>query len=162
MNYKIYDNLLTKEENKTIYDMVTDWNFNWHLKMNLNDYQTDNDKSVYFTHSFYYEGQGASKNFPTMKPLLDKIGHSYLIRMVGNLYTNTPKIVKHAKHTDFDVQHTVCLYYINTNNGKTILNDEVEIDSIANRLLVFDGDIPHCSTTCTDEKVRLNVNVNVR
>ena len=51
---------------------------------------------------------------------------------------------------------------LNTNNGKTILNDEVEIDSIANRLLVFDGDIPHCSTTCTDEKVRLNVNVNVR
>lgn len=58
--------------------------------------------------------------------------------------------------------HTTCLYYINTNNGKTILNDEIEVDSVANRLLVFDGLTPHCSTTCSDEKVRMNVNLNVR
>ena len=37
--------------------MFVDWNFQWHLKLNLNDCQSDDDKSVYFTHSFYYEGK---------------------------------------------------------------------------------------------------------
>ena len=162
MKYEIYDNFLSKEYHQTIYDMFVDWHFSWHLKLNLNNNQIDNDKSVYFTHSFYYEGQGASKNFEKMKPLLNRIKHNYLIRMVGNLYTSTNDIIKHANHVDFDVPHTTCLYYINNNNGKTILNDKVEVESVANRLLVFDGLIPHCSTTCSNEKVRMNVNVNVR
>ena len=54
MKYDIYDNFLSKEDHKTIYDMFVDWNFQ-HLKLNLNDCQSNDDKSVYFTHSFYYE-----------------------------------------------------------------------------------------------------------
>ena len=161
MKYDIYDNFLSKEDHKTIYDMFVDWNFQWHLKLNLNDCQSNDDKSVYFTHSFYYEGQGASENFEKMKPLLNRIKHNYLYRMVGNLYTHTKDIIRHANHIDFNEPHTTCLYYINTNNGKTILNDDVLVDSVANRLLVFDGLTPHCSTTCSYEKVRMNVNVNV-
>ena len=61
MKYDIYDNFLSKEDHKTIYDMfVIEFS---HLKLNLNDCQSDDDKSVYFTHSFYYNFQGASENF---------------------------------------------------------------------------------------------------
>ena len=53
MKHEIYDNFLSKEDYKIIYDMFIDWNFSWHLKLITNECQPDDDKSVYFTHSFY-------------------------------------------------------------------------------------------------------------
>jgi len=44
--------------------------------------------------------------------------------------------------------------------GLTVLEDTIEIKSIENRLLLFDASVPHHSTTCTDDKCRVNVNFN--
>ena len=41
-----------------------------------------------------------------------------------------------------------------------LLKVHLEINSIENRLLLFDGSKPHCSTTCSDDKCRVNVNFN--
>ena len=42
----------------------------------------------------------------------------------------------------------------------TVLEDGTECESVANRLLLFDATKPHHSTTCTDQKRRVNINVN--
>ena len=52
------------------------------------------------------------------------------------------------------------IFYVNTNDGLTVLDNEVEIDSVSNRLLVFDGSTMHHSTTCTNQKRRVNINFN--
>ena len=36
----------------------------------------------------------------------------------------------------------------------------MKVDSVANRLITFDGSMEHASTDCTDEKTRVNINFN--
>ena len=48
---------------------------------------------------------------------------------------------------------------MNSNNGYTSINKD-KIESIENRILLFDPSVEHNSVTCTDEKVRLNINFN--
>ena len=38
--------------------------------------------------------------------------------------------------------------------------DGTKIESVANRVLLFDSSRPHSSTRCTDQKVRVNINLN--
>ena len=43
---------------------------------------------------------------------------------------------------------------------RTILNDDIMIESVENRVLLFDPSLPHSSTTCTNAKARFNININ--
>lgn len=52
------------------------------------------------------------------------------------------------------------IFYLNTNDGFTILNGETKINSVENRILLFDPSELHSSTTCTNDKCRVNVNFN--
>jgi len=52
------------------------------------------------------------------------------------------------------------LFYLNTNDGLTVLEDGTEIKSIENRILLHDASKPHHSTTCTDADRRVNINFN--
>jgi len=81
------------------------------------------------------------------------------MRIKGNLYPSTETIVHHMDHIDYEFPHRGAIFYINTNNGLTVI-DGKEVESIENRLLLFDPAIPHHSTTCTNDKCRVNVNFN--
>ncbi len=55
------------------------------------------------------------------------------------------------------------IFYINTNNGKTLIkeNNKIkEISSLENRVVIFDGRLKHAGTTCTDAKNRIVINLN--
>jgi hypothetical protein len=72
---------------------------------------------------------------------------------------------------------TAC-FYINTNNGSTEFRKEysdyetlayglppdpdhgAKIESVANRMIIFDSNLEHGGHACTDEKVRVLVNFN--
>ena len=83
-----------------------------------------------------------------------------LIRIKANLYPKTDKIIEHDFHADFDFSHKSGLYSLNTNNGFTIMEDEEKIESVANRMIIFDASKLHKSTTCTDENFRANIVFN--
>ena len=88
-----------------------------------------------------------------------------LIRAKINFNPRSDKIVEHCYHVDNDYgkDAKTGIYYFNTNNGYTRLKvggKEVKVDSIANRFLIFDGDILHTGTTCTDEVGRYVLNMN--
>ena len=83
-----------------------------------------------------------------------------LIRIKGNLYMKTTKIFNHNPHRDYPFKHNGAIFYINSNDGKTVLENGEEIDSVANRLLLFDSSKPHNSTSCTNAKCRINININ--
>ena len=61
---------------------------------------------------------------------------------------------------DYNYPHKGAIYYINTNDGMTLLQNNIEINSIENRLLLFDSSIEHASTSTTNEKARINININ--
>jgi len=67
---------------------------------------------------------------------------------------------EHGQHVDYDFPSHAAIYSLNTCNGFTRLQDGTKVDSIANRLLIFDGSEVHNSSTTTDQKGRYNINFN--
>lgn len=152
--YKIFDDFLEEEEFLKIKNFILNSEFSWNLTPNVSNLQ-ENLKitsSYYFTHLF--------ETYEIFDALLKKLNPSKIIRVKANLYSSTEKIERHSNHIDYEYENIGAIYYLNTNDGLTILEDTIEVASIRNRLLLFDGSREHCSTTCTNDKCRVNVNLN--
>ena len=79
----------------------------------------------------------------------------------ANIYlNNSVGIGEHPQHIDYGFQHTAAVFSLNTCDGFTRLADGTKIDSVANRIVFFDGSSQHNSTTCTNQKGRFNINFN--
>ena len=83
-----------------------------------------------------------------------------MIRAKANLYIRREKLVHHKDHVDTKFPHKGAIFYLNDNDGFTVLEDGTEIESRANRVLLFDPSKPHHSTSCTSDKRRVNININ--
>ena len=46
-----------------------------------------------------------------------------IIRIKANFYPNQNKYIEHEKHVDYPYKHKGAIFFINTNNGFTILED---------------------------------------
>ena len=85
--------------------------------------------------------------------------------MMGRLFMHLPTInpSRDEIHTDVDIPHLVCLYYVTDSDGETVLfeNDKKTIIKSVSpkkgRIVFFDGSIPHCSTK-PSESTRIIVN----
>ena len=156
---KIIDNFLSEKElelMKTV--MMRKQDMPWYYNDYIASERTD-DPMYYFTHTFFGRN-GKSNWFYIIEPILNYIDHRELIRCKANMYPSTPVITHHDPHVDLEYEHKGAIFYINTNNGVTVLEDGTEIESIENRLLLFDSSKKHNSTSCTDAKVRVNINFN--
>lgn len=134
--------------------------FPWFYSSSVTDDGQDHLDAFYFTHLFYINNNKNSNYFDTLTPILDILKPNALIRIKGNLYPNLGAWMENQVHVDYPYKHKGAIYYINTNNGYTILEDGTKIESIENRILLFDAATPHSSTHCTDQKLRLNINFN--
>jgi hypothetical protein len=162
LKYKVIDNFLPKNNLNIIKNLLLGNNFNWfyHPDVNYKDKESEN-MIFYFSHLFY-------KNYIPLSPFFDLINQNLLsfidikslIRVKSNLYPNQHSKKTNGFHVDYEFQHKGAIFYINTNNGKTILNDKIKIESVENRILFFDPSIKHDSENCTDQKVRVNININ--
>ena len=161
MDYKIIDNVLPKEEFDNIKNNILDPSFPWHLVNQITDEKEDlpTHASFYFSHMFWFEFhiEPASQMFT---PLLKLMDCHAVVRIKANCYPSTPERIIHDRHVDYSFSHKGAIFYLNTNNGLTILEDKIEVESIENRLLLFDPSKMHASTTCTDTQCRINVNFN--
>tara|TARA_B100000085_G_scaffold284701_1_gene318500 strand:+ start:1820 stop:2311 length:492 start_codon:yes stop_codon:yes gene_type:complete len=161
MNYKIIDNALSQEEFQIIKNNILNQHFSWNLTtMVTNEKEVlPTHASFYFTHLFWdgFHTEPASEMFA---PLFNLMDCRALIRIKANCYPSTPEAIAYDNHIDYEFSHKGAIFYLNTNNGLTILEDEVEVESIENRLLLFDSSKIHNCTTCTDTKCRINVNFN--
>ena len=126
--------------------------------------------NYYFIHQFYnlilYQENAIDEStlrlYPEMKAFIDLINPKQLLRIKANLFLKTDEVIHYDNHTDFEFEHKGAILYINTNNGLTVLEDGTEIKSVANRLLLFDPTKPHHSTNCSDQKRRVNINMNYK
>jgi hypothetical protein len=161
--FKIIDNFLPLKEFVPIRDAMIGDNFPWYFQPFVAE-NTEEDMalpSFYFVHTFYNaDYQLQSHFFDLVKPLLNCMSINKLIRMKGNLYPNLNREIINEPHVDFPFDHTGAVFYLNSNNGHTILDDGTTIKSVENRLLVFNSSLPHQSTHCTDQKIRVNINLN--
>tara|TARA_B100001094_G_C18071909_1_gene740511 strand:- start:12 stop:503 length:492 start_codon:yes stop_codon:yes gene_type:complete len=161
MEYNVKDNFLDEKYFKWLQDELLDGSITW-------DYQDgvaeDSDEpDFYFIHSLYNADtfQPDSKYFNThFGKLINDLEVRALKRMRLIMYTNCGEQIVHKRHRDLDYDHTAALIYLNTNNGFTELDDGTRIDSIENRLLMFNGSELHSSSTCTDQKRRVLISLN--
>lgn len=156
---KIYKNFLPEPLFKEIQSITTSNTFPYFY----NPY-TANEKdrsSFLFTHLLYGEKKPLSNYLATIVyPIMAKIKYTELLRAKINLYTKTPTEIVTGFHTDSDKEHKVLLYSVNTNNGYTLFKDGKKVSSLANQAVVFDGKMSHSSVAQTDERIRVNININ--
>jgi hypothetical protein len=166
VNYKIHDNFLPEEEFLALQNVMLSEYFPWYytdtiLKEYYPGDSTSFDYNFLFSHVFYFNGNTSSSHMSALAPLINKINPFSLLRIKANLYPRTDEIVQHGWHIDFqNVKFRTAVFYLNTNNGKTIFKEGLEVESVENRLVEFDTDLYHCSTSCTDAKIRANINLN--
>lgn len=166
VNYKIYDNFLPEVNHAIIQEIMLSNNFPWYYQDSVlgNSYHTTNISSIddyAFAHVFYDNNTTNSQLYNILDPLIKAINPLSILRIKANLYPKTENILEHDYHTDYDnVKFKTAIYYVNSNNGKTIFKDGLVVDSVANRYVEFDTDLFHKSTTCTDQRVRCNINFN--
>ena len=160
MKYEVIDNFLPQEDFNRLADILHQQMPFYYQKEINTEHKDSND--FYMTHMlFNIEYDPCHSTFyKDYKIILDKLKIKSLMRMKINLYPRTENIEVHDQHYDYDYEHKGCLFSFNTCNGGTILEDGTKIDSVANRALLFDPSKLHSSTSCTDDKVRLNMNIN--
>lgn len=165
LTYKVIDNLLHNNLFLDIKNYLLSSTFSW----TFHDYvsnpenkveKNESKKSYYFIHSFYTNYGSCSEHINILNPLLEYIKPKALIMIKANLYPSLNKIIEHGSHVDQNFKHNGFIYYLNTNNGYTKLSDGTKIESIENRGLFFDSSLPHQSTNCTDQNIRINLNFN--
>jgi hypothetical protein len=161
VEYQVIDNFLSEEDFKAIQDLMMGDFFAWHYHkaVTYTDEEKD-DKAFYFTHLFYSNPKITSDHIQTLNPLLEKLDVKAFIRIKGNMYPNLNGYSPQEPHTDYPYSHKGAIFYINTNDGCTILEDGTRIASVANRILFFDPSKMHDSTYPSDQKVRVNININ--
>ena len=162
MKTQIIDNALDSKEFEQLQEILMAQGFPWFYNNQIAAHESDVDTledNYYFVNQLYNR-YFPTNEFPVVNSLMNFISPIALLRVKVNLYLRTNQIVHHDNHIDFPFEHKGAILYINTNNGLTVLEDGTECKSVANRLLLFDPSKPHHSTTCTDQKRRVNINVN--
>jgi hypothetical protein len=167
ISHTVIEDFLPREEFVKIQNMLMCADFPWYLTKTV-DYSAGHElvpndylNNFQFVHAFLLNNTICSEYyFPKLFAILNLIKPDRLIRIKANLSTVTEKRIEHAFHTDLDEASTTSIFYVNSNDGATILEDGTEIKSVANRLLTFNSQVLHKGTTCTDEKVRCLINFN--
>ena len=169
----VIDNFLDKKDFEEILNVIPvelAWGFNQkiadfdEIKVNALDY--------YLSHLFYglnprtdggvdaYIPFAFSDKIGLMAPILQKLDPRFVMRIKANLFPNTPKIVEHNMHRDHAYHHCGALFSLNTCDGYTKLHDGTKVNSIANRMLIFDAGEPHALTSTTNQLARLIINIS--
>lgn len=154
------DNFLSKTKFKEIKSfMLESMNFPWYYNNSIL-YDTPGD--FQFIHNFFRDGE-VSNFFSILDPLLEAIKPSALYRVKANLGTRSIESKEQGYHTDFDPDYLICktaVLYLNTNNGYTIFESGERVESIENRLLIFDSPMKHSGASQTDTNIRSLINLN--
>ena len=158
--FKVVDNYLDIDQHIILKTIMESNDFPWFYtkgkskptnKPKLFDFQ--------FNHIFYVNNNINSNFFDCLNPILDKLKPLSLIRIKANLNTPLEKIIEYNYHRDQNFKCKVAVYYVNDNNGYTIIGKE-KILSKKNRMVFFNSDIEHFGTNSSNCNNRMVINFN--
>jgi len=162
---KVVDNFLDQEVFKQLQDVALGGYIPWFYSST--SVQSD-DGCPQFSHTCYNNLEPTSQFWEHVKPVIAKINPLGLSRIKFNCTPRTPEIVKKPLHYDitFDMEgevpatSSICILYLNDNDGYTYFETGDKIESVANRAVFFPCNIKHGGTTCTDQDRRVLLNIN--
>jgi hypothetical protein len=174
--YKVIDNFLDPKDFSDVQQIVMGEEMEWSYQEVLN-HEQDGDKYIYdsyFAHLVFrneHFGRHAgitpphdqvirTRWLPAFIYIVEKLNANALLRIKCNLYPWSQQLKEHSSHEDYPFEHTGALFSLNTCDGYTKLSDGTKVSSVANRMLLFNAGLKHCSTTTTNAKARFNINFN--
>jgi len=157
---EVIDNFLPEEYFNSLTLMVEDlpWFYN-----NYSVYKGDNDSQFY--HLLYFNNEIRSQYYKYVHDVYDQYipnakDHT-LYRMKINATPRTDSIRQKQFHVDLKDKHRVCILYLNSNDGYTVFEDKTrKVESVANRAVLFPGECSHTGSSCTDEGLRIVLNID--
>jgi len=165
MTYEVIDNFLPEFQHKKIQEVLygTHATFPWFYTA---DTLPVKDSYSQFTHIFFRSTHPEymfSDYFHVVEPLVNMINPDMLIRVKANS-TSPVELEKDRLapfHVDYDKSiGMVGVYYVNSNNGATVLESGEEIESVENRFVKFGSDLKHAVKRHTGVKNRFVINFN--
>ena len=153
---EVIDNFLPEEQFKMLRNILVSSYFPWYY-IDRQSY-TSTENSFQFFHNFYREGDSPSEYYSIIQPCLEKL-KGKLSRAKAVLTPKSESSRCSGYHIDYKDMKT-STYYINTNNGWTEFEDGGKVESVANRMLIFDSNLVLAGFSCTDQKTRILINFN--
>lgn len=178
MSYEVIDNFLSYQDLKIVKNIIIDnENFSWlvHDEVTNSEYRDENPEidykkqkwNWYMSHVFYFHIPYSlyydpifeifSKRFANAR---NRIDFKSLIRIKANYYPRTSEVKEHQRHRDYFFPHKGAVFSLNTCDGFTRMTNGDKIDSVENRLVIFDPSEYHNSSTTSNSKARFNINFN--
>ena len=161
---QVHENFLTQTEYEALYNVFGTQDVNWYYNDFINSpMDDDSDYNFQFVHPIYHYDESKTKS-PYKKlidPILSKLNVEVLLRMKFNMNIRTNEIIESNFHVDLDLNtYKIAIFYLNSNDGYTLFECGKKIESVANRVVIFDGKLKHCGTSCTNQKNRIVLNIN--
>ncbi len=158
---KEINNFLSKEEFKSIEENILNNPFFPWFPQTYKVFRNDGENQL--THMFYTENEPRSHFIKFLNPIVDKLNPLSLIRIKANMSYKENSIRQFLMHND-QVKNfkdlKTAIFYLNTNNGKTIFENGKEVKSEKNKMIIFPNELKHCGTTHTDTSYRFIINFN--
>ena len=157
---EVIDNFLPENDFIKLQSLILGEYFPWYY----NDYVLTTPSNFtslnyQFIHLFYKDGI-KSPLYLSVEPFITKLKVKDLFRIKANLNLKTLNHEYGGYHFDPYMKGKIAVYYINNNNGWTQFKNGDRVNSIQNRMVIFDPRLEHSSVTCTDKKRRLVINFN--
>tara|TARA_Y100001938_G_C7918694_1_gene343285 strand:+ start:126 stop:638 length:513 start_codon:yes stop_codon:yes gene_type:complete len=167
---EVIDNFLPEDDFLDLQSLLLGEYFPWyyndyvltppvHTPFNSLDYDDYACTNYQFIHLIYKDGDKSSF-YSYVEPFITKLEVKDLFRIKANL---NPKTLNHkygGYHFDPYRKGKIGVYYVNDNNGGTQFKKGGKVNSVANRMVIFDANLEHTSVTCTDKKRRIVINFN--
>ncbi len=164
---EVIDNFIPEDQFNTIYKtMYEEHDFEWFFT-DGQTYPGQPDKYM-FNHVIVAIEEGVnSYHFDMFDPVLQKLGAYRIYRIKANLTLKTEEHEESGFHVDgFDKRNgypdgsLTAIYYINTCNGYTEFITGEKVESVSNRMVIFNSDLSHQGVSTTDHKRRVLINFN--
>ena len=156
--YKVIDNYLKADQHLILKTIMESNKFPWfYIERKVT---TEGGLFKFqFSHHFYMDDNVNSEFFTYLKPILDRLKPLSLIRIKANLNPPSEKIVETDYHKDQNFKCKAAIYYVNDNDGYTIIDKE-KVLSKKNRMVLFNANQKHFGTNSTNCNNRMVINFN--
>jgi hypothetical protein len=167
MFFKIIDKFLSEEDFSEIKSFFIFNKLPWYFNkedVSIDDNQPLQNKNGFFYHSIYNNWQFEGNYPKQLQNIFLKLNMFAPINIRANLNFRDIDCVASKWHCDYEgLNSKTAIFYLNTNNGKTLLKINkkiIPVDSIENRMLIFNSEIKHMSKYQDDVHKRYLININ--
>lgn len=169
-HYKVVDNFMPDEKFQKLRKVMFDDKFPWFLTFGFTSgfWPSEGTYGWYKFHHIMYDcGLPVSPVFQDMEGLVTALDPSVIVTIRAFMTTYTGEQIEQGFHTDYqlrDPELSKCLknavFYLDTNNGGTKFEEGGFVESVENRVVIFNGDVRHAGVSSTNSSVRRVISIS--